>query len=85
MFFFVLASGLLPAITHWGDNSDVQREVFVDVPKAMKVVFYFVVATMLLVVAWLASLRVRNYERGQPDNRRERGGVIQTPHAGVVS
>jgi Fe-S oxidoreductase/nitrate reductase gamma subunit len=70
MFFFVLASGLLPAITHWGDNSDVQREVFVDVPKAMKVVFYFVVATMLLVVAWLASLRVRNYERGQPDNRR---------------
>jgi Fe-S oxidoreductase/nitrate reductase gamma subunit len=70
MFFFVLASGLLPAITHWGDNSSVQREVFVDVPKAMKVVFYFVVATMLLVVAWLASLRVRNYERGQPDNRR---------------
>jgi anti-sigma factor RsiW len=25
------------------------------------------VATMLLIVAWLASLRVRNYERGQPD------------------
>jgi Fe-S oxidoreductase/nitrate reductase gamma subunit len=70
MFFFVLASGLLPALTHWGDDSPVQREVFVDVPKAMKVVFYFVVATMLLVVAWLASLRVRNYERGRPDNRR---------------
>jgi Fe-S oxidoreductase/nitrate reductase gamma subunit len=70
MFFFVLASGLVPAITHWGDDSPVQREVFVDVPRAMKVVFYFVVATMLLVVAWLASLRVRNYERGQPDDRR---------------
>ena len=25
---------------------------------------------MLLIVAWLASLRVQNYERGQPDNRR---------------
>jgi Fe-S oxidoreductase/nitrate reductase gamma subunit len=70
MFFFVLLSGIMPVITQWHDNSPVQREVFTDLPNAMKVVFYFVVATMLLVVAWLASLRVRNYERGQPDNRR---------------
>src|SRR5215471_2928697 len=70
MFFFVLLSGIMPVITQWHDSSPVQREVFVDLPNAMKVVFYFVVATMLLIVAWLASLRVRNYERGQPDNRR---------------
>ena len=25
---------------------------------------------MLFIVAWLASLRVRNYERGAPDDRR---------------
>jgi Fe-S oxidoreductase/nitrate reductase gamma subunit len=36
----------------------------------LKVAFYGAVATMLLVVAWLASLRVRNYERGLPDDRR---------------
>src|SRR5215831_17962008 len=70
MFFFVIASGIMPAITGWHDNSAIQREVFVDVPTAMKVAFYAAVATMLLVVAWLASLRVQNYERGLPDNRR---------------
>jgi Fe-S oxidoreductase/nitrate reductase gamma subunit len=70
MFFFVIASGIMPAITGWHDNSAIQREVFVDVPTAMKVAFYAAVATMLLVVAWLASLRVQNWERGLADNRR---------------
>src|SRR3954451_16528824 len=70
MFVFVIASGILPAITGWHDNSVVQREVFGDVPTAMKVAFYGAVATMLLIVAWLASLRVQNWERGLADNRR---------------
>ncbi|MDP9335944.1 MAG: heterodisulfide reductase-related iron-sulfur binding cluster [Actinomycetota bacterium] len=67
---FTLASGVMPALTHWGDASHVRREVFVNVPTAMKVAFYAAVTTMLLLVGWLASLRVRNYERGQPDDRR---------------
>jgi len=70
LFVFVILSGVMPAITGWHDHSPVQREVFVDVPTAVKVAFYGAVATMLLLVAWLASIRVRNYERGQPDNRR---------------
>jgi Fe-S oxidoreductase/nitrate reductase gamma subunit len=70
MFVFVIASGVMPAITGWHDHSAIQREVFVDVPTALKVGFYGAVATMLLIVAWLASLRVRNWERGQADNRR---------------
>src|SRR5439155_23105338 len=69
MFVFVIASGVIPAITGWHDNSPVQREVFVNVPTALKVAFYGAVPTMLLVVAWLAPLRVANYERGLPDNR----------------
>src|SRR5262245_1390255 len=69
-FFFVIASGILPAITGWHDNSAIQREVFGDVPTAMKVAFYAAVSTMLLVVAWLASLRVQNWERGLADDRR---------------
>ncbi len=67
---FVIASGVVPALTHWHDTSPIQREVFTNVPTAVKVAFYAAVATMLLVVAWLASLRVKNYERGLPDNRR---------------
>jgi Fe-S oxidoreductase/nitrate reductase gamma subunit len=67
---FTIASGIVPALTHWGDDSPIQREVFVNVPTALKVAFYAAVATMLLIVAWLTSLRVKNYERGQPDNRR---------------
>ena len=70
MFFFVIASGIMPVITGWYDGSKVQREVFTGVPDAVKVAFYGTVATMLLVTAWLASLRMRNYERGQPDDRR---------------
>jgi Fe-S oxidoreductase/nitrate reductase gamma subunit len=67
---FTLASGVMPALTHWRDTSPVRREVFVDVPTVMKVVFYAAVTTMLLLVGWLASLRVRNYERGHSDDRR---------------
>jgi Fe-S oxidoreductase/nitrate reductase gamma subunit len=67
---FVIASGLIPVITQWHDTSTVQREVFTNVPSPVVVAFYASIATMLLVVAWLASLRVRNYERGGPDDRR---------------
>src|SRR5690349_19165407 len=67
---FTIASGILPAIEHWNDDSPVQREVFVNIPTAVKVAFYASVATMLLIVGYLASLRARNYQRGQPDDRR---------------
>ena len=65
-----LASGLLPTITHWEDTSPVQRPVFIDVPSPVKLAFYLSISMMLFVVAWLASLRVQNYERGGPDDRR---------------
>ena len=40
MFVFVIGSGVMPAITGWHDHSHVQREVFVNVPTALKVAFY---------------------------------------------
>ena len=70
MFFFVIGSGIAPAITGWHDHSPIQREVFRGIPTAMKVAFYAAVATSLLIVAWLSSLRVKNWERGLADNRR---------------
>ena len=67
---FTLASGVVPTITDWEDDSPVQRHVFINVPGGVKLAFYLVLAVMLFLVAWLASLRMRNYERGGPDDRR---------------
>jgi Fe-S oxidoreductase/nitrate reductase gamma subunit len=36
----------------------------------VKLAFYLVLATMLFLVSWLAAQRIRNYERGKPDDRR---------------
>ena len=74
---FTLASGVAPALTHWHDHSAIRREVFIDIPTAVKVAFYAAVSTMLFLVGWLASLRVRNYERGRPDDRRTRRNNVQ--------
>ncbi len=65
-----IASGIVPRITEWASHSGVTREPFVDVPDALYWAFYVTAATMLFVCAWLVSLRVRNYERGKPDDRR---------------
>jgi Fe-S oxidoreductase/nitrate reductase gamma subunit len=65
-----LASGVLPRITGWHDSSRTARQVFVDIPDPIYWMFYATVATMLFVCAWLVSLRVRNYARGGPDDRR---------------
>src|SRR6476660_565596 len=71
-----LASGIAPEITGWHDDSRIAREVFVNVPAALEVAFYVAVATGLFITAWLTSLRVRNYERGEPDNRRTNRGNV---------
>src|SRR4051812_10049471 len=70
MFVFVLASGIGPVVTQWHTHSNIVREPFGGIPDAVVVAFYFATATMLFIVAWLASLRMKNYERGLPDNRR---------------
>jgi nitrate reductase gamma subunit len=65
-----LASGVVPRLTGWEDHSPISRQVFGNVPDPLYWAFYATVGVMLLVVAWLVSLRVQNYERGKPDNRR---------------
>ena len=67
---FTLASGLAPRITEWTEHSTITRHDFVNIPDGMYWAFYTSVAVMLFVCAWLVSLRVRNYERGKPDDRR---------------
>ena len=67
---FTLVSGYVPRLTEWSDHSEITRESFIDVPDAVYWAFYLTAATMLFICAWLVSLRVRNYERGAPDDRR---------------
>jgi hypothetical protein len=63
------ASGIAPTITKWHDESSVTRTVFFDVPSAIVAVFYGLIVTSALAVGWLWAVRVRNWQRGQPENR----------------
>jgi len=65
-----LASGIVPRFTEWEEDSPVSRHVFGNIPDPVYWAFYATVGVMLMVTAWLVSMRFRNYERGQPDDRR---------------
>ena len=67
---FTVASGIVPSFTEWHDDSSVQREVFVNIPTALKLTFYTVVPLLLVYGAVMFANRVKNWERGRPDNRR---------------
>ena len=67
---FTATSGVIPSITNWHDESAVQREVFENVPTALKLTFYTVIPLLLVYGAYMFAMRVNNWERGRPDNRR---------------
>ena len=64
-----LVSGITATIAQWHDDSDVQREVFGNIPGVWKLVFYTVLPVLILYGSVLFSQRVRNWERGAPDKR----------------
>jgi Fe-S oxidoreductase len=66
----VVASGVVATVLQWHDDSGVQRVVFVNVPSAWKAVFYTVLPVVIVYGAVVFSWRVRNWERGGPDDRR---------------
>jgi Fe-S oxidoreductase len=65
-----VASGVAATVLQWHDDSGVQRVVFVNVPSAWKAVFYTVLPVVIVYGAVVFSWRVRNWERGGPDDRR---------------
>ncbi len=74
---FVFAfSGIIPALVDWHDDSSVQREVFHNIPAWLKYSFYGIVAVFAVFVGVLSANRVRNWERGQPDDRRTTKGNV---------
>ena len=66
---FTVVSGIVPLLTEWHDESSETREVFENIPSAVKLAFYTVIPVLIVYGAVLFSQRVRNWERGQPDNR----------------
>src|SRR3954471_24596825 len=66
---FTIFSGVVATVTQWHDESPVSRPVFGNIPSALRLVFYTVLPVLFVTGAWLFAQRVRNWERGQPDNR----------------
>ncbi|MDG2212011.1 MAG: heterodisulfide reductase-related iron-sulfur binding cluster [Acidimicrobiales bacterium] len=62
-------SGIASWINGWHDDSDITREVFGNVPSALKVAFYTVIPALIIYGAILFANRMKNWERGAPDNR----------------
>src|SRR5690349_24972782 len=50
-------------------ENPVSRPVFQDIPTALYWAFYLVVPTMLIYGGVMFAYRMRNWERGRPDNR----------------
>src|SRR5437764_2391837 len=62
-------SGILGAVAPEEDNSKIQREVFFNIPSAMRAIFYAGLPVVFVAIAWLFARRMQNWERGQPDAR----------------
>ncbi|CAN5524495.1 heterodisulfide reductase-related iron-sulfur binding cluster [soil metagenome] len=67
---FSAASGAAPLFTKWHDESPVQREVFGGIPSGIKLSFYIVIPMLIVYGAYMFAMRVKNWERGAPDDRR---------------
>lgn len=63
-------SGIAAAVFDFHNDNDVHREVFGNIPGALKVAFYVVTVGLLLIGGWNFSQRMKNWERGAPDRRR---------------
>jgi Fe-S oxidoreductase/nitrate reductase gamma subunit len=66
---FMIASGIAPSLTGWKNENELHREVFLNIPTAFKFAFYLVIPALIIFGAVNFSNRVRNWERGTPDNR----------------
>ena len=67
---FTIISGVIPQFTKWESDSTVHRTVFGGIPGALQVAFYSVIPMLLVWGSFRFADRVRNWERGAPDNRR---------------
>ena len=62
-------SGLTSLFFNFEDDSEIQREVFENIPSPLKLAFYTVIPLLLVWGSVQLSYRVKNWERGAPDRR----------------
>ncbi|MFV0525071.1 MAG: heterodisulfide reductase-related iron-sulfur binding cluster [Acidimicrobiales bacterium] len=65
----VVVSGIAATYFQFHDDAAVQREVFDNIPSPVKLIFYTVLPVVILWATLQMSYRVRNWQRGGPDNR----------------
>jgi len=65
-------SGLGSALWHRDAEFEIGREVFGGIPGPLKAIFYVIVPVFIVAGGILFAQRVRNWERGRPDNRATR-------------
>ena len=69
-------SGVLGSVLEWHDDSPESREVFGNIPGAVELAFYVVTVAVIVYGAVAFSNRVKNWERGRPDDRSTRADNI---------
>jgi len=62
-------SGISATVFQFHDDSEVQRELFANIPSAMRLAFYTLIPLVILWSTVQLSYRVKNWERGAPDRR----------------
>ncbi|CAN5547994.1 heterodisulfide reductase-related iron-sulfur binding cluster [soil metagenome] len=67
---FIVTSGIVTTITGWKSDSEIQRTVFGNVPGPLKIAFYTITPVMVAWGAFVFADRMKNWQRGAPDNRR---------------
>ena len=66
---FTALSGLAAEIFQFKSDDPVHRTVFGNIPGPLVFAFYVLLPMLIVYGAWVFSLRVKNWERGGPDNR----------------
>ena len=66
---FTALSGVAASVFKFHDDSPITREVFENIPSAIKFAFYLLIPLILIYGSVLFASRVKNWERGTPDNR----------------
>ena len=62
-------SGIAASVFEFHNNNEVHREVFGNIPGALKLAFYVITPILIVFGAWNFAQRMKNWERGAPDRR----------------
>jgi len=65
-----VVSGIAATAFQFHGDSEVTREVFENIPSPLKAAFYMILPIMFVYGAVAFSQRMKNWERGAPENRR---------------